>query len=278
MDSLIAHFITTTYTVEYANTIYRSFKICEDFEYRDLYSGFIDILTVDDTTDNYQDRFTDTLTGILDGILQLHHLRLIPTATIRQRNELLTALYTIQDLEDYSSVLSVLESLETDTIKITTILADYCQLDMSEQLSIIDSFSPITLELLKSYISLRDTERTQGHNHELIPTLRVLYRLYGRDSIGHLLIEHGVCVGLSIPLYMQHIDSIVADDDAQTAINVASLIYMTPESLSSPLVVYTTNSLVMLKSLTVVSKIEPLVIAIIDRVQEFTKATTQVSS
>jgi len=214
----------------------------------------------------------------LDYILQQHNIVLVDTATMRQKNELLTALYTIQALEDYSSVIAVLESLESDEVKITTILADYCQLDVTEQLSIIQSFNPITLTILKDYILLSYTERVQQYNYkDLIPTLKTFFHLYGNDNIGHILIENDVKPGLTINVYLEYADSVIANTYEQTAANIMSLIYLTPDSIHNPLAVYNTYSLVMLKDLSLVSKIEPLVISIIDKVHEFTKASQQVS-
>lgn len=279
MDELIAAFLEHVCTIEYANEAYRSFKICNDFEYPDLYSSFIDILTNESfiSTDELKDSFNHELHDKLNSILKQHNLELTALASLFQKNEMLSALYTIQSLEDYSSVIAVLQSLETDEVKLTTILEDYCQLDMSEQMTIIKHFEPTTLDLLKEYIQRKTALVTEESSYRnLIPAIKVFFTLFGKDNVGYALIDNDIKPGQSIDLYLNYIDNIVAKTLDQTAINVLSLIYLTPESIQSPLAVFNQHSLQMLKDLALVPKVETLVLRMVSKVEEYLKAQQQV--
>lgn len=279
MDELIAEFLLHTCTPEYSHEAYRSFKIFADFEYPDVFSSFIDILTNESftTSEQLRDEFHSELHKKLNYILEQHNLKLISTASIRQKNEFLTALYMLQGLEDYSPVIAVLESLETDEVKLTSILEDYCQLDMTEQLTLIADFSPITLDRLKDYIEQQATIKAeQAEYRDLIPPLKAFFKLFGKNNIGYVLIDNDVKPGQPLETYLGYIDNIVASSIDQTALNVLSLIYLTKESLRSPLTVFNQHSLQMLKELTLVSKVEPLLIRMTAKVDELLKAQQQV--
>lgn len=281
MDDLIVTFLSSTCSPEYANEVYRSFKICNDFEYPNLYSRFIDILTNESyaSGDQLRDEFHEELSNKLNDILQQHNLKLVDTATLFQKNEMLTALYSIQSLEDYTPVILVLESLETDEVKLTTILEDYCQLPMEEQLSIITELNPVTLSLLKEYINQSLLNKSKQDSYRgLVPALKVFFKLFGRDNVGFALIDNEVKPGQTLDVYLSYIDNIVAKTIEQTAINVLSLIYMTPKSVHEPLTVYTENSVLMLRDLKLVSKVEPLVITMIGQVNDYLKAQQQATT
>ena len=275
MDELITEFLLCTNSPEYNNEVYRSFKLCNQFEYPNVYSPFIEILANESyaSNDQLQDQFDFQLHVTLNEILKQHNLQLSNEATLIQKNDIIEALYTIQGLEDYSAIETVLNTLDTDEVKLAIILEDYCSLDRTEILSVIEFFNPVTLELLKVFIN--DKQKSIEDNSvekSLIPTFKLFIQLYGRDNIGALLINNGIKLGYDLNLYLGYIDNIQAQTDSQTAVNVMSLIYMTPESLNGPLTIFNQYSLNMLHDLTLVGRIEPLVIRIINEVNEYIEA------
>lgn len=280
MDELIVDFLEDSCMPEYVAEVYRSFKICSDYAYPQLYESFIDILISASftTVDQRKNEFHNELHGKLDFILKNHRITLIPAASLYQKNEMLTALYVIQSLEDYSPVLAVLESLETDEEKLTAVLEDYCQLDQTEQLSILQELDPITLELLKTYIGQQQKLVEESSYKELVPTLKAFFKVAGPQNLGRALLDNAVKPGQSLAVYLEFIDTVIGATHEQTAENIVSLIYLTPESIQSPLVVFNQNSLLLLKDLSLVVKVEPYVIQWIDRTNELLKAQRQVKT
>lgn len=276
MDELIVEFLNATSADEYINQAYQSFKILNDLDYQDVYSDFIDILTNESfvTTDSLKDEFNVTLHRKLDEVLRSHRVGLSQEATLYQKNQMLIALFTIQQLEDYTSVMCVLESLETDEVKLTSILEDYCELDYTEMMTIIEDFNPIALMALKQYVENQTALNDLVANENIkqyIPVLKAFFKLYGTNNIGHLLIENDVKPGQSLETYLTYVDNLVASTVEQTALNVISVLYMTPDSLKSPLELYRKHSLEILHDLALVSKVEPMIISMTDRVNEYLK-------
>ena len=237
MDALIVTFLSLHHPHEYQREVYRSFRFLEGFEYPDLYSGYIDLLTLQSykSSDQLIDEVDRLLHSQLDTALQQHLITLSPETTFVQKNEVLCALLMLQDLEDYSPVEAILESTATDEEMIAEIIELYSALDSTEFLSILDAFNPAVLMQLKTYIAQKSQLVTEQASYQaLLPRLKQFITLHGKASTGYALLEHGVKPGHAIDFYLD----LVEDQLEPTALNIASLILLDPASLASPLKVF----------------------------------------
>lgn len=273
MDELIAAYINITFSDEFKQEIYRCFDIFNKFNYNTASVGFIDLLTDTSSrqTDDIRDSFIAELNVKLDFVLNEHLLVLHDIASIYQKNEVLMALYLVMDLEDYTSVICVLESLKDEHEKLATIVSDLSALDIMDMMVLVDTFDIALLDRLKQFIYNKEkpVENAIKNKGDIIANLKLFINIYGTDNIGYDLTTSGILLGQSFASYIPHIwESILVNDISKIAINVLSIIYMTADSLTDPLAVYRNHSADLLADLNQISRVEVFIIAAINKVNE----------
>lgn len=271
MDELIIAFLDVHHPQEYQHEVYRSFQLLEAFEYPDIYSDFISLLTLESykQTEQLIDEFHHLLIQRLDTVLHQHYIHLSTEATFVHRIEIIQGLLALQTLEDYNPVLTVLESSLTDEEQIASILEEYCNLDHSEILSIVDAFNNVTLIKLKEFIQQKATleQEIQPFKY-LLPRLRQFFKLYGKDNIGYQLIDNDVKPGYMLDTYLQ----ITELQFERTAVNVASLILLDPRSSESPIALFNQYSHTLFNDIRLIPAIEAEILKMINVTDEHVKA------
>lgn len=276
MDDLIVTFLETHHPFEYQNEVYRSFKLLEGFEYPNLYSNYIDILSNESYTSTEQliDDFDIMMHRQLNTVLDHHRITLVDDASHIQKNEILSALLTLQTLDDYTPVMMVLESLETSEEKISLLLEDYCSMDQTEIISIIADFNSITLENLKQYIiSKEQLERESIDYQVLLPRLKQLFKLHGKDNIGYQLIQQDVKPGYPLEIYLE----LTENNFDKTPINILSLLLMTLESQTSPIELFRKYSEMLIKDIRQIPAIEASILQLLNTLDEHVRAQALVN-
>lgn len=277
MDELIAIFVDNHFSEEFKQEIERSFGLIDFFEYKDAYSGFVDILTEESvqSREDMKDRFVKELHNKLNFMLQEHTIVSTPEATVFEKNEILLALAHIQKLEDYTGVIRVLESLEPDEIKFATIISDLSTLDESTVLSVVSTFNPRVLDILKQYIYNKEdvVDSSEMVDSKLLNHFKLFTSIYGEDNLGSIMLTNGMRAGQRFDTYLTYVESdIVSDNDDKTALNILSCIYLSYDGLNSPLLVYRKYSTRLLHDLNRISRIEVKILSMIAKLSEYKKA------
>lgn len=277
MDELIVAFMNNHYTEELKHDIYTSFGLFDSFEYRDAYSDFIDIILQQDVLPNEQlvDMFIAKLGDKLDYLLDQHKIQLNESASVQQKNEILSGLHLVLDLEDYTPVSIVLESLKDDYEKLASILSDLCLLSEEDILTLVVSIDPTVLALLKEYVRGKEALKPipLEDNSANIHTLSIFQQLFGENSLGSILITNHMLIGQRFKVYLPFAeDSIVAANDEQTALNFLSLLYMSSDGINNPLIVFRKYSYQILHDINLVSRIEQFLITMVNKVNEMKTA------
>lgn len=277
MDELLLIFLDTYFTDEYAEEVSKSFDLFDFYEYSQAFSGLIDIANDQGTisTDDLKDRFVLELHVKLDYILQQHTIKLIPEATLTQKNEILTSLGHLQKLEDYTGVIRLLESLENDEEILSTIISDSTLMDKTEVMSIIESFSPSVLTSLKQYIyTQEDSVPKDTPRFDILTNIKLFSNFVNGNALGVKLVQSGVLVGQRFFEYLTFIkdDIVVKGQEDLTVSNILSLLYISTDGFNSPLLVYRKYSYNILQDLNLVSKIEVKLLEQISKYTEFKKA------
>lgn len=284
MDELIVAFINDSYSDELKQEIYKSFILFDKFEYDLAYQDFIDLLmyTVNMTNDDVRDNFIRILHSKLDYILQQHTIKLVDDVSLEQKNMILDGLYLVQDLEDYTGIIRELESFNTDHEQLATVLADLCSVEQVDILVLIEDFSPVLLTNLKNYIYGKEQLKAQTdvkEHQNIITTLKLFFKLYGEDNIGHSLIVSNVALNQTMELYLEYSKgAIVVDNDHQTASNILSIIYMTSNGINNPIEVYRNYSSNLIGNLNQISRIEALIIRMVAKINEHKQAERHAES
>ena len=247
MNELIDVFLENYFTEEFKDEVYRSFNLFDKYEYLDAYSEFVNIITDynQSSTDDLKDKFVIELQTRLDYVLNEHTIKLVETTTIEEKNEILSALLLIQNLEDYSGIINTLESLESNEEQLAIILSDLCLLSDVKIMELVESFDSTILSKLKQFIYSKETdnqdidEETQKTKLNITNNLKLFFELSGTNNLAYLLISSSIIVGELFETYLSYIeDDIVSKSDEQTAINILSMIYLSSNGYNAPLLTF----------------------------------------
>lgn len=279
MDEILKDYIESTFNFEMKLEIYKSFNLFFDYSLENFEEDFIEITMLESKTakEDNQDRFIILLNEKIDFIVRAHQLKLSEEATLEQKNELLRALFRLQSLEDYTGVISILETTESNLEKFAIIIADISNLDEAtvHELVISDDFT--LLASLKSYIYLKEDSEYQEVNEseEVVEQAKHFFKFFDGDYVGRRLAK-SVLLGQRFESYLPFIeDSIVVPDNDETAINILSIIYISSDTFNDPLNSYRKHSLRILHDLNAVSKIEEHVIGLIGKFEEYKKVKSE---
>lgn len=277
MDELIEVFLDNFFTEEFKDEVLRSFSLFEAFEYQTAYSSFIDLINEQSyaSSDNLKDRFVKELQQKLDYILTQHMVALNPAATVYEKNEVLTALFRIQHLEDYTGVIRTLEGNESDEYQLAIILSELCALDETRLMTLIESCRREMLVKLKEFIYAKEKNQpiVEEVDKDLIRHLKLFFATLGRVHTAADLVESGVLTGAPFETYLPFVENvlIVQNNPAQTALNILSIIYLSENGYKNPIEVYRQYSFQLLKDLNTVSRLEVTVWALIKKLEEAKK-------
>lgn len=277
MDELLQVFLESYFSEEMQDEIAKSFDLFDYFEYTQAYQGLNDIAhehgSVD--TNELQDRFINEINVKLNYILKEHTIVLIDTATISQKNEIITALGHLQKLQDYSGVLITLESLSSDEEQLSSILSESTMMDETEIMSLIESFDPSMLRTLKQFAYQKEDELEQSTeaNYNLITNFRLFNSFCKCKSIGTALVANGTLTGAKFSTYLSFVEDnlLVPKNIDETAMNIYSVLLMSIDGLNSTLLVYRKYSLNILKDLSLVSAVEAKLLNLIAQFTEYKK-------
>jgi hypothetical protein len=274
MDELINSYITDNFSDELKSVIFESFKIFNDFDMNDIYSPFIDILTDSSnmSKEDVYDLFIHKLHEAQNYIFEQTKITLNDDVSLSDKNKLLIAINLLVDLEDYTPVITTLESNLDNNEKIASILADLSDLTVDYVLTLIDDIKQEALDELKAFIYEKENTLINKEIDltEILNTFRIFVKINGEANLGSLLIKNDISIGEDMSVYLEYIkDSIVNPKDEQTALNIVSLIYLTKCGYTKPLETFKEHSLDILDTLTTVSRIEPFVTKLIGEVEEY---------
>lgn len=277
MDELLILFIETYFTEEFQEEIIKSFDLFDFYEYNQAYQGFIDIASSQGTisTDDLKDQFVQELNNKLDFVLDQHTIKVTAETTLQQKNQILASLGHLQKLEDYTGIIRMLESFESDEEQLATIISDCTLMDKTEIMTLIVSFSPSILSTLKEYIYQKEeaTPKYQSRS-DIVSNLKLYSKFTNGNTIGSQLAKNGALLGQRFFEYLPYVEDmfVVQNDHNATALNILSVLYMSIDGFNSPLLVYRKFSYTILQDLNLVSKVEAKLLEGISKYTEFKKA------
>ena len=280
MDEIIQVFIDTYLHDDIQTEVRRSFDLFDFYDYKQAYSSFIDILTdeTNQSKDDMRDNFINELNIKLNYVLEQHTIVTTHGTTIHEKNELLLALAHIQDLKDYTPIIRVLESLESNEEQLANILADLSMLEESKILNILDNFSPTILKRLRDFIYAKEKEVIEEDltKDAVLANLKDFNQLFGEDNVGVTMLTDGVLTGARYETYLPYMeDELVVENDLATAKNILSTIYMSSDGYNSPLLVYRKYSYRLIQDLNKVSRVEVLILDMIAKITELQGARNE---
>ena len=244
-------YIAQTFSEELQAEIQNSFALFDVFEHRQAYVHLPDIvLDIDaDNTDVTQLKFLSAIHEQLDVIFKAHQIDLSEEVELSTKNQILSVLFRLQQLEDVVPVLRILESSFSDEEKIAKIIEAYSELDEASVLIAIESIHPSTLEQLQSFLYSQEerVEKEPEIDHqvfsEIQSNLKDFFSICGQDNLAFEFIQSGISVGRPIKLYYPYVkEYLIVKEDLQSAKNLLSLFLMAQDTYQDPLQIYRTYS------------------------------------
>ena len=244
-------YIAQTFSEELQVEIQNSFALFDAFEHRQAYVYLPDIvLDIDaDNTDLTQLKFLSAIHEQLDVIFKAHQIDLSEDVELSAKNQILSVLFRLQQLEDVVPVLRILESSFSDEEKIAKIVEAYSELDEASVLIAIESIHPSTLEQLQFFLYAQEEKEEKepeidpGVLNEIQSNLKDFFAICGQDNLAFEFIQSGMTVGRPIKLYYPYVkEYLIAEEDVQSAKNLLSLFLMAQDTYQDPLQIYRTYS------------------------------------
>ena len=261
MDELLATVLKTYYSPEALEEVYRSFGLFGLFNYSEAVESFDEVINETDQFDsNYvQDHITSKLHEHLDFLLDHHGLALVQEASLQDKNELLTALYSLQYLENYEPIVRVLESTQEPEVQICRILEQVCSYDQSRIHSLIDQYRDVGLRYLREYINTKEIalESAEQTNDVIKQNLLLLHTIAPFEDFEQAVLGSGLILGVPFASYLPLFEDEIVDqnDIAASVKRLMFMVMISSDGAATPLKVFNDNIAAICKNPTLVSMI-----------------------
>lgn len=274
LDEVTIEYVKTTFPPTAIFEIHRSFELYELFGEKYAEDKFINLLSTPDLDSaERQDTFTTLLIGTSVEIVEKHGITLVDSIQLTQVNEVLSGLYLIQNLEDYSLVQYRLSSNEDPTKIVADILAYVTHFDSQDYLRLIESVSDGFLASLRKYVE--DQTSDEAYSPDLVhkETITAYFKfLGGAETFGASLLREGFTLdntlsqlvamgGMSLPA---DLDKLVITNNIQAALEIVTFLILAKDTYQVPIVGFNKNSGTFLSKIEDLTKISPIVVKIIN--------------
>jgi len=275
MDNMLYTFLLENYNNDLTQELLRSFKILEDFQLNEIYDDFYDIITRTDSlnNDDMRDLVVNKLADKLKFVLREHKIVIKDDTNIQTINELCNSLLVIQDMSDYTGIIRILESFETDDEKLSLIISDLSVLDQTDVLISLESFEPSILDTLKNFIYTKEID-SQGVklDEDYKENIALFFKHYNTPTIGSVLLPE-VLLGLPIKSYLHYFENeLLSLPDETLGLNILSLLMLSSDGNKDPLSTYRAISFNLIQDLNRTSSVEVFIINKIKAFLDFKKA------
>ena len=294
MNETIAVYILHTFSEGMCIVIKDAFKVIIDLGADESIYVFDDLILNDDNTteETLQDLFILTLNNQLTNLLNIHSIIVNEhEITLNEKVQLLRALIDVQNLDDYSNIIAVVESYLDPIEKFSEIVSQLTLLRSTDVFRIVESVDPITLDLLKGYVYSKDIEAERKSKQlsrlqlNIINNLKSFKKWLESDSNTKDLMPYGIHMINSFVLpgqpFNSYIPYISKDLENQTpnpnliALNILSVIYISDE-YNSPIECYRNNSEKLLDNLDLIKKVEASLLLVFQSFDNFKKSDLNV--
>lgn len=285
MDPIIEAYIKSTFHPDLVDVIAEAFRIMTEFDLQDFDLEMIDLLMTEemDQPQNIQDHFTTLLHSKLDIVVHAHLIRLSETTPLHEKVAFLEGLFAIQHQADYSAIGSLLENEFSPEDKFAEVLAHCSTLTATAIFTMIDRIDPAIIESLKQFIATKEgnegklTTPYTDTQREIIKNLRQFKTfLKGKTAMGVLLAESHVLLGQPLERYVPYADELLKSTNyEQVALDVYSLLLLTPEGHINPLFAYRKHTGLLLDTLEASSRVDVLLTGLVGAFEKF-KDTTNI--
>jgi hypothetical protein len=245
MDAILLAFINLNYSPESAAMIRGALQTLSVYG-TDLDDEIMDLICNEDTEPSaVSDSIRSLISKSMDDILIAHTVIPSHEASFQDRLMLIEGLLVIQDLEDFTPVITIIESLGDTEELFAHLMSHVCTIDIVYIMTAVDTVDQALLDKLLNLAYFRTNTRYAPSidvtiRDTALARLKTLHKHVNRQLVGLEMLTLGFSAGMELPVYIPY--SGINFTDTTTPIQILaeqflSLIYLsTPEE--DPVAVY----------------------------------------
>lgn len=244
LDSSIIDYIQNNYNTYQSDELLRSLELL--FMYgiiNTTESELLNIIMLSDTEEesSIRDMFTKKLHSNIVNTISQQGIELSNNVDLFISNEFSSALFLLQQLNDYNFVITVLDSDESDEEKIASIISHLSTLSIGRILECIESISPHLITAINHLVKSGEIDNENTLEFPLLNKIRLFYKFIGDNNCAGLdLIKNGVDVGLPVDVYLNlyKIEETTNKPTPQMALDILSILIISRDGNTFPLITY----------------------------------------
>lgn len=275
MHEAIASFIEDVFSPEFIGNVRRAFSLFEAFDHQNAYNKMLDAVHDEsvENTETRADRFTVALADELSFIVKEHCIALTDETTIADMLVIADGLYRLQHMEDYTAILSILNSPDDAVDQMSLILEEITDYDQGRLLTLLQSVEPKVLKSLGQYIDEKTPKGALANDAVLINRIRLFNTVFGEEHVGHVLLDAGMRAGYEFSMYLPYVkDELIQGSPEQVAKNILSVLYLSSVPNSEIVTAFRATSEELLPSLEAAGNIEHHLVQMLSQLDERQKA------
>lgn len=271
MDALIESYINVRFIPEMQNEISRAFSILNEFNYVDQELPFINLLMTEDLSESpdIQGMFIQTLIDQQEEVFKAHLLEISSDANLFERNEILSFLLQVMNLEDYNELETIFGQAVDPEHAFSLACERYSSLKEHRALELFIQVDPVSFNLMKKYIHKKLLLRNSTVpvftevGQKIIHTLRQ-YSLFLKtdELIGVHLLNSGVLLNQSyrsLSKFIANPSIFLNASDEEIAKQFLSFLFLNEKGIDRPTEAYQENIGLFLTDLNQISKVQSFV-------------------
>lgn len=277
LDFQIQDYIEATFIDSKKETVYKAFSLLYAFQLEDPEYKYIEILSRDSVSDDAQDNFLRTLDMHVYEALSDHGVIVNAESTLYDRVEILSGIFLLSYLEDYTYVLTVLDSYFSPIEKIGRLLSECCLLNEIEVLDQLESVDDHFLDAVRALATDREDVAIVDFDESKDIIVRNLkdYNELHPDTIGYTLLKDDIAIGISIDNYLALLDgsidfNTIRDKDL-LATQIFSLLLLSRSGINGLLLLYRKYSMMFLDDINTISEVEARLIHLLKELLDHKK-------
>ncbi len=273
LDEMTIGYMAISYSHERQLEMYRSFELLDLFGMKYYEDDFITLLTRTDIDGmERQDAFEGLVRTKIVEVIHAHEIFVTDDILLKDANEVLSAIYILQTLEDYSWVQYRLSSLQPNTVIVADILSHVSTYEPHQFARLIPMVSDNFMRLLRAVVDARVTEETydpDGNHDKMIKNLFSFCN--NHPTMGGALLTEGLNINLTLKQLLDiapydvaaTISEEAVKNPIQAALDIVTFIMIGKDTYQVPVVSYKRYSSLFLNDTLLVTRLEPIVSKII---------------
>lgn len=247
MDLGIDLYIQENYHPDLTAAMVRAFELFGKYDYDDYLDDLQNkLMNVENKhPEETRDGFVDTIQFHQHQICEVQGIQLASNTRIDQANEILEALLLVQDLDDFTPILVIMESDQPALDKFIDIIADHSLLTDNELFELVTSVEEDTVKRLYDHASKLQNNKvivtpyTAEERTLLAKYVKFKEFVQNRDCLGFRLLSNNIVINqpfeVYIPLLKEQTDE---DNENQAALDILSILYFSQDGSVHPLPTY----------------------------------------